>query len=159
MSEAASLDDWMSAAVTSAEELATVALGFDGATFVGKRDTMPLNVKSAVVALIGDTASVQLAFAATESGCQQLARALLSMEPDEDDLPEDDMVDAVSEVVNIMAGQVKRIVGGADSTMKMGLPLFVHGKFEGADDVETAIADINIGPVSVILLILKNQIV
>lgn len=157
MSEAASLDDWMSAAVTSAEELATVALGFEGATYIGKRESMPSNVKSALVALVGDNASVQLGVAATEDGCQKLARALLSMEPEEEDLPEDDVADAVGEVINIVAGQVKRIIGGPDSTMKMGLPLFVHGRFESSEEVETAIADITVGPVPITLLVLKNH--
>jgi len=157
MSESASLDDWMSAAISSAEELATVALGFDGATFIGKRDRMPTDVKSALVALVGDTASVQLGVAATETGCQMLARALLCMDPEEADLPEDDVADAVGEVINIVAGQVKRIIGGPDSSMKMGLPLFVHGRFESSEEVETAVADINIGPVPVTLLVLKNH--
>lgn len=157
MSEAASLEDWMNAAVASAEELATVALGFDGATFVGKREHMPSNVKSALVALVGDNASVQLGLAGTDEVCQKLARALLAMNPEEADLPDDDVADAVGEVINIVAGQVKRIIGGPDSTMKMGLPLFVHGRFESSEQVETAIADINIGPVPITLLVLKNH--
>ena len=157
MSEPASLEEWMNAAVASAEELATVALGFDGSNVVGPRDTLPKDLTSALIALVSDTSSVQLGVASTKEGCQQLARALLCMEPDEDDLPEDDVSDAVGEVINIVGGQVKRLIGGPDSTMKLGLPLIVHGRFESADNLETSILDLTVGPVPITLFVLKSH--
>ena len=157
MSEPASLEEWINAAVTSAEELATVALGFDGSSVVGSRDALPKGLTSAVIALVSDAASVQLGVASTDEGCQELARALLCMEPEEDDLPEEDVADAVGEVVNIVGGQVKRLIGGPDSTMKLGLPLIVHGRFETGDNVEVAIMDLTVGPVPISLFVLKSE--
>ncbi len=155
MNAPATIDEWMSAVVSSAEELATVALGFDGASLVGRRGDMPTDLTSAVVALVSDTASVQLGFAATENGCKSLARALLCMDPGEE-LPAEDVADAVGEVVNIIAGQVKRVIGTQDATVKIGLPLVVHGKFETSDSVEAAFADLNVGPVPVTVMVLKS---
>ncbi len=155
MSDMRTAEEWLNAAVSSAEELATVALGFDGSEFVGKRDNFPLNSKSALIALVSETVSIQLGVAATEESCQHLARALLAMEPDEDDLPEDDVADAVGEVANIVAGQVKTMMGEADTPIKLGLPLFITGKFDYPEDVEIALADVRVGPVPVTLMILK----
>ena len=157
MSEPASLEEWMNAAVASAEELATVALGFDGSGVIGPRNALSDNLTTAMIALVGDKSSVQLGMASSQDGCQQMARALLCMEPDEDDLPQDDVSDAIGEAVNIVAGQVKRIISGPDSTMKLGLPLIVHGRFESSDDVESSIMDMTIGPVPVSLLVLKSN--
>ena len=158
MNDTRTVDDWLDAAVTSAEELATVALGFDGAELIGKRDDFPTELRSAIIALVSDTISVQLGIASTKEGCQHLARALLAMEPDEDDLPEDDVADAVGEVANIVAGQVKSMMGSADSPIKLGLPLFISGRFDHPDNVETALADIRVGSVPVTLIVLKETV-
>lgn len=158
MTEPASLDDWMSAVVASAEELATVALGFEGSTLVGRRDSFPRDLNSALVALVSESASVQLGVASTDEGCRQLAGALLCLEPGEEELSDEDVADAVGEIANIVAGQVKRTIGGPGSSMKLGLPLFVHGKVEtSSDTVETAAADITVGPVPVTLLVMKDS--
>jgi CheY-specific phosphatase CheX len=157
MNSPTTIDDWMSAVVASAGELATVALGFDGASFVAKRDKMPTDLTSAVIALVSDSASVQLGVASTEDGCKTLARALLCMDPGEE-LPPDDVADAVGEVANIIAGQVKRCIGDQASQVKLGLPLVVHGRFETSDSVETAFADLNVGPVPVTVMVLKSAV-
>jgi CheY-specific phosphatase CheX len=156
MNDMRTVDEWLDAAVSSAAELATVALGFDGAAFVGRREAMPADIKSAIIALVTDNVSVQLGIAATEEGCQRLARALLAMEPDEEDLPEEDVADAVGEVANIVAGQVKSVMGAGDATIKIGLPLFISGKIDHSDDVESALADILVGSVPVTLMVLKS---
>jgi len=156
MTESRSVDEWLDAAISSAEELATVALGFDGASLIGKPTVVSPELNSAMVALISDSASVQLGIASSSDGCQSLARALLAMEPDEADLPDDDVADAVGEVANIVAGQVKSLMSGADASLKIGLPLFVHGKVDYPDDVETAFADVNVGPVPVTFVVIKS---
>jgi CheY-specific phosphatase CheX len=157
MTEVRTVDEWLNAAVTAAEELATVALGFDGAFLVGKKDVVSPELDFAMVALVSDTASVQLGIASSKDGCQSLARALLAMEPEEDDLPDEDVADAVGEVVNIVAGQVKSLMSDADASIKIGLPLFVHGRIDYPDDVENAFADVNVGPVPVTFVVLKSS--
>ena len=156
MTDTRSVDDWLDAAVSSAEELATVALGFEGASLVGKADKVAPELSSAMIALVSETASVQLGIATSRDGCQTLARALLAMEPDEADLPDDDVADAVGEVANIVAGQVKSMMSSTDTTLRIGLPLFVHGKIDYPDDVETAFANVNVGPVPVTFVVLKS---
>jgi CheY-specific phosphatase CheX len=109
-----------------------------------------------MIALVSDSASVQLGIASTKEGCQALARALLAMDPDEEDLPEEDVADAIGEVANIVAGQVKSAMSDTDASLRIGLPLFVQGKVDYSDEVESAVADLNIGPVPVTFIVLKS---
>ena len=156
MNDKRTIDEWLDAAVSSTEKVATVALGFDESEFVGKRDRLPLDLRIAMVAMVNDAISVQLGIAATEEGCQLLARALLAMEPDEDDLPEEDVADALGEAANIVAGQVKSIIGDTKGPVQLGLPLVFSGRIDHPDSVETAVADVLVGKVPVTLMVLKN---
>jgi CheY-specific phosphatase CheX len=63
----------------------------------------------------------------------------------------------VGEVANIVAGQVKSKMAEKDASLKIGLPLFVHGKIDYPDDVETAFAEVNVGPVPVTFVVLKSS--
>ncbi|HEY8945162.1 MAG TPA: chemotaxis protein CheX, partial [Polyangiaceae bacterium] len=69
---------------------------------------------------------MQMGLFADERGCQRLAKALLGMDENDEDLPAADLGDAVSEVLNMLAGSVKRRISD-HADVKLGLPVFVRG--------------------------------
>lgn len=153
---ATSIQNWLEASKKSAEELANVALGFDDFEILGEDKSLPVNQEAAFVALIGDTTSVQVGIASNMEGCQALSRALLGMEPDEPDLESSEVADALSEIANILAGQVKIVMAEFDGNLKIGIPIFLSGKIEQSDKIEKLVADVKLGGIPVKLIVMMG---
>jgi hypothetical protein len=83
-------------------------------------------VDGAYVSLVTPEEPIQVGLVVERPGCQSLAKALLGMEPSDEDLPESDVSDAMCELINMVAGGLKRRVDGRMSIV-LGLPLFVAG--------------------------------
>lgn len=83
-------------------------------------------VDGAYVSVVTPEEPVQVGLVVERPGCQSLAKALLGMEPGDEDLPESDVSDAMCELINMVAGGLKRRVDGRVSIV-LGLPLFVAG--------------------------------
>lgn len=146
MSESTTLQEWLAAMIDASTELATVTLGFDGVTTVGTADDVADHSAGAYIGLVGETTTVQLAMCSTIDGCKQLARALLGM-TEEDELADSDMADAMGEVMNIVAGTVKTRMDGRLPALKLGLPLFVTGRVYSVNQPETAVLNVDVGPI------------
>ena len=115
----------MEALTEATAEVATTALGFE-TTVLGPQVANVSAPRGAYLSLLASTEPLQIAFFAEAAGCQVLAKALLGMDPAEDDLPDGDVSDAMCELVNMLAGGVKRRMADP-SSVSVGLPMFVAG--------------------------------
>ncbi|MCP4679416.1 MAG: chemotaxis protein CheX [Deltaproteobacteria bacterium] len=158
MSEAPSVRDWLDASINASNELATVALGLEGSELIGIRDVGPEETGSAFIALVGEANSVQIGFSADSDGCRKLAQILLGMEPDDDDLEDEDIADAVGEMANILGGQVKTIMAEKAIAVNLGIPIFIHGHVEVSGEMEVAAADVRLGDISATIFVLAHDV-
>lgn len=146
----ASLD----ALVDSADELAA-CLGFDGVSVLSQDEAVALPAWGSYVPLVGDNVSLQVGIAAHEASRNGIAAALLGMEADEVD--PDDVVDAVGEAVNILAGLVKTRLVDNEPSLKLGLPMCVEGHVLVTPSFAQAVAHVELGPMPVTLVVLRHR--
>ena len=137
---------WTDAMVDSLNELATDMLGFDEGKLVEIRDEMPDSMIGAHVAMVSIQEALSVGFISDKEGCNALARALLCMEPDEE-LPESDVADALGEIVNIIAGGVKRRLVERDASIKIGLPVYFSGKMKPTKNTKSKVLEVQLGTV------------
>ena len=157
MSAYPSISDWMEAVVVSSGELATTMLGMSGAELVGVHDKLPGQENAAYISVVGEQSAVQIGLGASPENVQLLAKALMGMGPDEEDLDPEEATDAFSEITNILAGQVKTHIGKkSDIVVNLGIPMFVTGELHVPDTSEIKIAEAKIGDVPVTFLVMKN---
>jgi CheY-specific phosphatase CheX len=135
---------WRDAVHQSAAELARIALGF----------AVPATIAPAVLAdtdqLVGahvplvGRPSYELWFVASRTSCVALAGAMLGG-MDVSALPPAVVNDAVCELVNMLAGGVKRRLVGSD--LELGLPVFVDGSASASDRLSATTFRLQLGPV------------
>ncbi len=149
----------MDALHESTDQLAKVALGWEGARPLRDEDEdeAPFDIQGGYTALVGDECAVQLGVASTPGGCQQLAKALLMMEPEEPDLPVEDLADAMCEIGNIVAGGVKDQIAERGHDLKIGLPLFFPGSLNLAGNQESDVTAIIVGDVPCHLAVIHSR--
>lgn len=155
--DATTAQEWLEAIIPAAEELATVALGMDSCEFLGNTDPNELDTGSAYIAVVGEESSIQLGVSSSVEGCQELARALLAMDPEEEDLADEEVVDAIGEIANILAGQVKRLMAEKNSSFNLGIPIFIQGQVKPTSEMDVAIAKMRIGSIPLSLFVMKSQ--
>jgi len=152
---------WLRAVVAAADELCAT-IGYDAVDVLGAVDDANAengaSLSGAYIALVGDNLNLQVGLTSSAGGCQTLAKALLGMEPDDDDLPESDVADAVGEIVNMIGGGAKRIMSEGDSSLKLGLPLFINGRILETDHLEAAASAVRIGTTDARLLVLRHRV-
>jgi CheY-specific phosphatase CheX len=148
---------WLDAALSATTELAKTSLGFSLVTVVAKLDKLPGDMAGAWVALVGSGTSMQVGIASSLEGCHGLARAFLRMPESEGPLSEDDMVDALGEMANVIAGGVKRRVAHLDPSTRLGLPIVVRGKVEAGDRLHAAIAEVRLGAIAAQVIVLCDR--
>jgi hypothetical protein len=166
---AAVLSDWVAAMAAASTELA-LSLGIDGVELLGWHDVPPTGMAGAYIPLLAEDQTLQLALLASPAGCADLSRLLLGMEPDED-VSDADIADAVGELVNIVAGGVKqRMQGprkietgkigtgeiGTGGSLRLGLPVFIHGYVQPTQQLEISLASARIGAVEAHLMALRS---
>lgn len=78
------------------------------------------------VSLVAETARVQLELRGERAALEALARGFMMMEPDEE-LTWEDAADAVSEILNILAGALKSAAASDVPGLRLGLPVFAEG--------------------------------
>lgn len=151
------LDEWLHTMADAAREIASTSLGFERCEITGQRDNPPEGQSGAYIPVISQEHTLQLALISNKAGCQQIAQALLGMDPAEDALPAEDIADAVGEVINMVAGGVKRRLITKDPQLQLGLPIFVHGYVEATEVLERAVSDVCLGPVPAHFLVLRHR--
>lgn len=139
-----SVSDWLTAAVEGAEELATTVLGLEGSSVKERRQELPRDAIASLVSLVGEDNSVEIGIAVQSDGGTMLARTMLCMDDDEE-LPDDDLNDALREAANIIAGVVKTKLSHQDGALKLGLPITIVGTVQDSKSYRSETASVDLG--------------
>lgn len=160
------IQEWMKTFRGAADDLARNSLRFDPASSSSKpakpakaaRATPPAEPgePGAYIAILSPNNAVHLGLSAGPVQCRALARALLGLRHDEE-LSESDVVDGLSEVMNILAGKVKASMSGRDGQLHLGLPMFVPNPVRAGGGSEAVSADVQLGPVDCTLRVYRRQ--
>jgi hypothetical protein len=122
------LSEWLIAAAESAQHLATRALNASTTTWEECGDAaLPSDLCGVYIPLINDDLALHLGLLARRDVCNHLANSLLGMTPDEALDSDEDVFDAVGEIANLVAGDVKDRVRAAGN-VTLGVPLALQGK-------------------------------
>jgi len=153
MSTRVALDAWLAATVDAATEFASTTLDstLDSDAAIGN---LPMDLTECFVALVGEEGSLQIGLAADAAGCQTLAKALFASE---DDLPDEDVSDALGEIANIIAGGVKKRMATTQQPLALGLPIVMEGHLRLTERQQIAQTDVMLGQVPTRLLIVCNK--
>lgn len=158
MSASVTIDDWLQASIEALREVATTALGFDGLEVGEVREAMPSNVGGAFIPLSGERDSAQVGLAGGADERKLVCGALMQMSADEAaDLTTSDVADAMGEIVNIAAGGIKQRLQPKLGALALGLPLFINGQVEATEKVVTRVADLTMGNLSLVLVIVRAR--
>jgi len=122
------LGEWLGAAVDSAKEIAVGPLCVASAAW---RETPgsdpPVDMYGVYLPLLCDGLRLQLGLLAERPVWAALARAFMGMEPDEPLDSDEDVLDAIGEVANMVAGGIKVRVTDR-GRVSVGLPLALRGR-------------------------------
>jgi hypothetical protein len=152
------IDEWLKTFRAASDELAKHSLRFDPQPDPAARaaSSEEPGEPGAYIAILSPNNAVHLGLSATPARCRALARALLGMRHTET-LSESDVVDGLSEVMNILAGKVKASMAGRDGQLHLGLPMFVANPIRSGGESESASADVRLGPVECTLRVYRRQ--
>lgn len=159
MSDAtATLEQWIDAFAEAMIELAQTTLGFEESRVTGTRSELTQGSQAgAYLPLICTQGPVQLGIVGAMESCEGLARALLGMGPEDEALSAEDLADALGEVINIAAGSVKSRLGDRVPALTLGLPMFVIGRIQTTEHMETAVAETTMGPITAELVVIRPK--
>jgi chemotaxis phosphatase CheX-like protein len=123
------LSEWLDAAASSAQEIASGALGMADTHWQGKSTVaMPRDLCGVYIPLLTDGYALQLGLLAPRDTCTLLARALLGDMDGEAAVESDsDVFDAVGEITNLIAGQIK-VALAEKVSIRVGVPLAIRGR-------------------------------
>jgi len=133
MSPKLTVAQWRTAVEGAANEIATYALSLSGAAVQDPTD--PERASSMIgahIPLVGGGQAFDLALVSSADGCLALSRAILCAGPAAA-LRDTEIADAVGEIVNMLAGAVKRRLSGHRADLELGLPIFLHGYIQPTD--------------------------
>jgi hypothetical protein len=151
------IDEWLKTFRAASDELAKHSLRFDPQPDPATRATPEEpGEPGAYIAILSPNNAVHLGLSATPPRCRALARALLGLRHTEP-LSERDVVDGLSEVMNILAGKVKASMSGRDGQLHLGLPMFVANPIRSGGESESTSADVRLGPVECTLRVYRRQ--
>ena len=136
------MTQWMDALVDAARELASTSLGFDGGQVTATGPSWPEGFSGSIIALVGDDDSLQIGLGSTREHCVQMARALLGMEPEDEDPEDQDVIDALGEMANVVGGGLKIRMSESTGAMQLGLPIMLRGEVTPARGAEILSATI-----------------
>lgn len=121
------LTRWLGVAVDAAREIAHAALGVAESGFDESAGEPAGDLYGVYIPLVGEGVSLQLGMLADRRVCAALARALIGMAPGEQLESDADVLDAMGEVSNLIAGAMKMRVA-AEMPLVVGLPLALCGR-------------------------------
>lgn len=133
-----SLKGWLKSVIEAIGEVSGRCLGL-GDVSVAPGAAQPDEPRAVLIELLGDGPTTQVTLETDEAGFAVLAHAFMSnaMGGMEMELDEEDIADAVGEVVNQIAGGVKRRMLKYDKTLMLGLPMIIDGRVRGSDHVDS----------------------
>ena len=147
------LAQWRNALEGAAHEIATNAFSFPGAKiFDPVSHEAAAKMIGAHIPVLGGGGAFDLALVALPEDCQALSRAILYASPDQV-LRDTEVADAIGEVVNMLAGSVKRRMTGVGAELELGLPIFLHGYIQPTDRLMVTAFPTHFGTVETMVLI------
>jgi hypothetical protein len=148
-----SLAQWRAAVEVAAREIATYALSLPGAVV---QDPVGLERAAAMIGahipLVGGGQGFDLALVSSPEGCLALSRAILCRTPDAA-LRDTEVADAIGEIVNMLAGSVKRRLAGYRTDLELGLPIFIRGCLQPTERMLVIALPTQFGTIDTIVLI------
>lgn len=151
-----SIDNWLTAMIEATDETATQTLGFESVAGKHTIGEQPVDKPGSFISLASENDSVQIGLVSNKEGLELLAKSMLGMTPEEE-IAQADITDAVGEIINIVAGGVKRRLNEQAGGMKLGLPMFIDGKIAQGGSQELACANLNLGNIPAHLLVLRKK--
>ena len=148
------IEEWLKTLRAASDELAKHSLRFDPQPGPGALEEP--GEPGAYIAILSPHNAVHLGLSATPARCRALARALLGLRHSEP-LSEHDVVDGLSEVMNILAGKVKASMAGRDGQLHLGLPMFVANPIRSSGDSESTSEQVRLGPVECTLRVYRRE--
>jgi hypothetical protein len=145
---------WHDAIGAAATEIATYALGFDGATVGPPVD--PVEVRGLVgphISLLGGPSALEIALVGTMDDCRRMAAAMLQSD-DPAALSEPDVADAVGEALNMFAGSMKRRMASSGVDLELGLPIFVVGHVRPTEHITVTPLQTRFGPIPMFVVVI-----
>ena len=152
MTRMLALNDWLHATVDATSEFSSTTLGAPLTPL--ESSNLPIDLTGCFVALVGEEGSLQIGLASDGAGCQTLAKALFGSD---EDLPEEDVGDALGEIANIVAGGVKKRMASGEILLALGLPIVMEGHIRLTERQQIAQIDVLLGEVPTRLLIVSNK--
>ena len=154
----ATIDVWMDASLEALRDVMVQACGMDGLDVVASADQMPPDLAGAFIPLAGERDSAQVGLAGDLDARQRVCGALMQMSPEEAaELSTSDVVDAMGEIVNIAAGGIKSRLQPMLGALTMGLPLFINGRVEATERVETRVARVTTGGLELVVVVVRGR--
>ncbi len=150
-----SMKDWMDVFRQATQEVAASALRFDGGAAAAPAVKDPGAPYGAFISIAGEQASMHLGLSSTQEGCRAVARSLLGMRTAVA-ITDEEVGDAVSELMNIIAGKVKSKVSDRDQSLRLGLPMFMKGEIQVGGGLERQGAEIQLGPIACQLQVFRR---
>ncbi|MCK5241573.1 hypothetical protein KAR34_03885 [bacterium] len=149
--------DWLNEMSDATFELSQTILGIDDYAVKTKEPHFPQDdVLGTYIPLVGEGDAVLIGILSNQQGMQELARSFLGLEPGDNELTKEDMVDAVGEVLNILCGIVKRRIIDRRPVLWTGMPNFIEGNIELTKNQESACALVEIGTVKIYLIVIRR---
>ncbi len=137
------LQEWLQVYEAAASEFAAGSMRFDLRSDVSGDE---ISRPGSYIAILSDHNSIHLGLSSTSAGLQAIARALLGMRASEE-MGEREVMDGVSEVMNIVAGKVKSHMAGRDGQLRLGLPMYLPSPIAAGPGMEVAGVEVRLGPV------------
>ena len=142
---------------TTSEVAVTALQSENGCESIGMAETLPTGCSGAYIALLSPDIQMQIGIAATGDNCRQLAASLMYMEPDDPELDDSVMTDALGEIVNIIAGALKQKMDDRYSGLTLGLPMMIHGHIQANDRQQLSIQTIKVGDTESHIVLLMDK--
>src|SRR6266849_4964540 len=136
--------EWLEAFTEVTGAFAAGSLRFDGGAIPSEPASAKGANPAAYISVLSESNSLHLGLSASASGCRTLTRAFLGIR-EKDGISEKDVVDAMSEILNILAGKVKSRLASRDGSLKLGLPIFLVGQIQMTANMERAAGDVDMG--------------
>ena len=147
---------WIDAMTQSIGEVSRDLLGFGESAVIRTTTKIPSDMRGAHIAVVSLRDSLQIGLTAENEDCLKLAGALLGMEPDAG-IPQGDVADAVGEIINVVAGGMKRRLIEHDPNLSIGLPIFFQGHLKAPANIDSLLVEVSLGSVPAKFFMIRNQ--
>ena len=150
----AEIERWIDAAEDATRELAVAALGCSVEANATRGTEPPAQLSGAYLQLLSDRQVVQVGLCGDEAALTHLAAGLLGLDGP---LSHADVTDAVGEIVNMVAGGIKRRLLPAYPGLQLGLPVFIHGHLEARGRQELRVSHLPLSTGHRLVLIVLGE--